>query len=157
MAGPYFQNFESEAFPTFENNPSWNWTISGNTTGSWERATNAASPNLSPIDNGDNSASFRIRSLEFIEAGETHTLMTPGIDLSDLNPPIRAYFDLAYAKRSGNTNDVIEVHVSDDCGRNWKRDGIENVMKTPMTYLPMAVVMSYSHTTHPVSIGSNKA
>ena len=121
MTGPYFQNFESEAFPTYENSPAWNWTISGNTTDSWERATNAASPNLSPIDNGDNSASFRIRSLEFIDAGETHTLMTPGIDLSDLDAPVRAYFDLAYANRSGNTNDILEVHVSDDCGRTWSK------------------------------------
>ena len=121
MTGPYFQNFESEEFPTFENNPSWNWTISGNVTESWERATNASSPNLSPIDNGDNSASFRIRSLEFIELGETHTLMTPGIDLSDLEAPARAYFDLAYARRSGNTNDILEVYISDDCGRTWTR------------------------------------
>ena len=121
MTGPYFQNFESEEFPTFENNPSWNWTISGNVTDSWERATNASSPNLSPIDNGDNSASFRIRSLEFVELGETHTLMTPGIDLTDLEAPARAYFDLAYARRSGNTNDILEVYISDDCGRTWTR------------------------------------
>ena len=121
MTGPYFQNFESEAFPTFENSPAASWTISGNITDSWERATNASSPNLSPIDNGNNSASFRVRSLEFIDAGETHTLMTPGIDLSDLDAPVRAYFDLAYAKRSGNTSDILEVHVSDDCGRTWSK------------------------------------
>ena len=121
MTGPYFQNFESEAFPTFENSPAASWTISGNITDSWERATNASSPNLSPIDNGNNSASFRVRSLEFIDAGETHTLMTPGIDLSDLDAPVRAYFDLAYAKRSGNTSDILEVHVSDDCGRTWTK------------------------------------
>ncbi|MDG2164510.1 MAG: M43 family zinc metalloprotease [Flavobacteriales bacterium] len=121
MTGPYFQNFESEGFPTFENSPASSWTISGNITDSWERATNASSPNLSPIDNGNNSASFRVRSLEFIDAGETHTLMTPGIDLSDLDAPVRAYFDLAYAKRSGNTSDILEVHVSDDCGRTWSK------------------------------------
>ena len=121
MTGPYFQNFESEAFPTFENSPAASWTISGNITDSWERATNASSPNLSPIDNGNNSASFRVRSLEFIDAGETHTLMTPGIDLSDLDAPVRAYFDVAYAKRSGNTSDILEVHVSDDCGRTWSK------------------------------------
>ena len=48
--------------------------ITGNVTDSWERVTNASSPNLSPIDNGENSASFRIRSLEFIDAGETSHL-----------------------------------------------------------------------------------
>ncbi|PDH47300.1 MAG: hypothetical protein CND86_03700 [Bacteroidetes bacterium MED-G21] len=121
MTGPYFQSFESEDFPTFENSPASSWTISGNITDSWERVTNASSPNISPINDGQNSASFRIRSLEFIDAGETHTLMTPGIDLSDLNAPVRAYFDLAYAKRSGNTSDILEVHVSDNCGRTWSK------------------------------------
>ncbi len=121
MTGPYFQNFESEEFPTFENNPSWNWTITGDVTDSWERVTSASSPNLSPIDNEENIASFRIRSLNFSEGGETRTLVTPGIDLSDLNGAVRAYFDLAYARRSGNTNDVLEVHVSDDCGRTWSK------------------------------------
>ena len=119
MTGPYFQNFEVEGFPTYENYPIANWTITGNITDSWERTTNATSPNLSPIDNGENTASFRIRSLDFIEAGETHSLVTPGIDLSNLNPPVRAYFDLAYARRSGNTNDLLEIHASDDCGRTW--------------------------------------
>jgi len=121
MTGPYFQNFETEGFPIYEDYPEANWMISGNVTDSWERVTNASSPNLSPIDNGENTASFRIRSLEFDDAGETHTLITPGIDLSDLDPPVRAYFDLAYAKRSGNTNDLLEVHVSDNCGRSWTR------------------------------------
>ena len=119
MTGPYFQNFEVEGFPTYENYPIANWTITGNITDSWERTTNASSPDLSPIDNGENTASFRIRSLDFIDAGETHSLVTPGIDLSDLNPPVRAYFDLAYARRSGNTNDLLEIHASDDCGRTW--------------------------------------
>ncbi len=119
MTGPYFQNFEVEGFPTYENYPIANWTITGNITDSWERTTNATSPDLSPIDNGENTASFRIRSLDFIDAGETHSLVTPGIDLSNLNPPVRAYFDLAYARRSGNTNDLLEIHASDDCGRTW--------------------------------------
>jgi PKD repeat protein len=121
MTGPYFQNFETEGFPIYEDSPVSNWMITGNVTDSWERVTNASSPNLSPIDNGVNAASFRIRSLEFIDAGETHSLISPGIDLSDLDPPVRAYFDLAYANRSGNTNDLLEVHVSDDCGRTWAR------------------------------------
>ena len=113
--------YSTESFPVYENTPNLDWTISGNITGSWERSTNASSPNLSPIDNDNNYASFRIRSIDFIDAGETHTLMTPGIDLSDIpsNTPVRAYFDLAYAKRTDNTNDILEVHVSKDCGRTW--------------------------------------
>ena len=70
MTGPYFQNFESEGFPIYADNPGANWMITGNTTDSWERVTNASSPNLSPIDNEENTASFRIRSLEFDDAAK---------------------------------------------------------------------------------------
>ena len=120
MTGPYFQNFETEGFPIYADNPAANWMITGNITDSWERVTNASSPNLSPIDNGENTASFRIRSLEFDDAGETHSLITPGIDLSDLNPQLELTLIL-HMQRSGNTNDLLEVHVSDDCGRTWTR------------------------------------
>ena len=133
-----------------------NWMITGNTTDSWERVTNASSPNLSPIDNGENTASFRIRSLEFDDAGETHSLITPGIDLSDLNPPVRAYFDLAYAKRSGNTNDLLEVHVVTIVVELGPEGGIENVMKILMIYLLMVAATLYSHILHQVLTGNNK-
>lgn len=121
IEGPYFQDFESEAFPTFDNSPEQNWLMSESDDDAWERTTNASSPDLSPINNGQNEASFRIRSLEFTEPGEIHSLITPGMDLSNINAPARAYFDLAYAKRTGNTNDLLEIFVSDDCGRTWTR------------------------------------
>jgi PKD repeat protein len=121
IEGPYFQDFESEAFPTFDNSPEQNWLMSESDDDAWERTTNASSPDLSPINNGQNEASFRIRSLAFTEPGEIHSLITPGMDLSNINAPARAYFDLAYAKRTGNTNDLLEIFVSDDCGRTWTR------------------------------------
>ena len=121
MTGPYFQNFESPGFPMFENNPTWNWTVSESEDPSWERTTEAASPNLSPIDNGENNASFRIRSSEFEQLEEKHILITPSIDLSDVSTPVRAYFDLAHARRNGNSNDLLLIHISDDCGRSWTK------------------------------------
>ena len=34
MTGPYFQNFETEGFPIYEDYPEANWMISGNVTDS---------------------------------------------------------------------------------------------------------------------------
>jgi len=121
MSAPYFQNFESHEFPTFDNNPHWNWTTSASEDPSWQRTTEVSSPNLSPIDNNINSASIRIRSSEFNQIGEKHILITPSIDLSNTLTPVRAYFDLAYARRNGNSNDNLKIYVSKDCGRTWTR------------------------------------
>ena len=121
MSAPYFQNFESSEFPTFENNPHWNWALSTSDDESWMRTTQAASPNLSPIDNGVNNASYRIRSSEFEQMGEVHTLLTPSIDLSNTSAPIRAYFDLAHARKNGNSDDQLLIHISDNCGRSWTK------------------------------------
>ena len=121
MSAPYFQNFESSEFPTFDNNPHWNWSLSASEDLTWERTTQASSPNLSPIDNGANNASYRIRSSEFDEMGEVHTLLTPSIDLSNTTTPIRGYFDLAHARKNGNSDDQLLIHVSDNCGRSWTK------------------------------------
>jgi PKD repeat protein len=112
MPAPYFQNFESDEFPTFDNNPHWNWTVSASEDPSWQRYT---------IENGVNNASFRIRSSEFGQLGKKHILITPSIDLSNTSSPVRAYFDLSHARRNGNSNDQLAVSVSKDCGRTWTK------------------------------------
>lgn len=118
---PYIQNFEAYEFPTFENNPHWNWSLSASEDDTWERTTEASSPNTTAIDNGVNNASYRIRSSEFEQLGEIHTLITPSIDLSNTSTPVRAYFDLAHARRNGNSSDLLRIHISDDCGRSWTK------------------------------------
>ena len=121
MSAPYFQNFESNDFPIYENNPNWSWILSTSEDQTWVRTTEASSPNLSPIDNGSNNASYRIRSSEFEQIGEVHTLLTPSIDLSNTSNPVRAYFDLAHARKNGNSNDQLIIYISDDCGRSWTK------------------------------------
>jgi len=119
MSAPYFQNFESNEFPTFESNPHWNWTVSTSEDQSWQWTTEASSPNLSPIDNDVNNASIRIRSSEFQQLGEKHVLITPNIDLSNTSSAVRAYFDLAYTKKHATSNDNLTIYVSNNCGRSW--------------------------------------
>ena len=118
---PYFQNFEVSSFPVFENNPNLNWLIYETVDPSWQRNTAASSSSFTAIDNGQNNASFRIRSSEFTQEAEKHVVITPSVDLSNSNPPVRLYFDLAYAKKNGNSLDNLIIYVSDDCGRTWTK------------------------------------
>lgn len=120
MSSPYIQNFESSLFPNFTNE-NWNWTISEMEDPTWHRTTDAASPNLTSIDDGENIASIRIRSDEFDEEGAIHTMITPTIDLSHVSGSLKAYFDLAYARKNPNTDDELRIYVSIDCGRTWTK------------------------------------
>ncbi len=121
MQYPYFQNFEVNSFPLFEDNPNANWTLFPTIDVSWNRTLLASSPNFTAIDNGLNSASFRIRSADFSQDGEKHVIVTPSIDLSNTSPPLRAYFDLAYARKNGNSLDNLVIYASDNCGRTWTK------------------------------------
>ena len=121
MQYPYFQNFEENSFPLFDNNPNANWTLLPTVDESWSRTLLASSPNFTAIDNGSNNASFRIRSADFTQDGEKHIITTPSIDLSNTSPPLRAYFDLAYARKNGNSLDNLVIYASDNCGRTWTK------------------------------------
>lgn len=121
---PYFETFESSSFPNNANDE-LDWTIEApSNSDSWQRTTAASSPNVSPITaNGLNSASIRIRTSDFDSNDEIHTLTTPSIDLSNISngESIRAYFDIAYAKKTLATNDNLSIYISNDCGRIWSK------------------------------------
>lgn len=130
MGAPYIQNFESSTFPNFTNENA-NWTIYEMEDPTWHRTTEAASSELSPIDMGENLASMRIRSDEFETEGGIHTMITPTIDLSDISGSVRAYFDIAYARKNPSSDDELRIYVSSDCGRSWTKrftKGTENMI-----------------------------
>ena len=120
IEGPYFESYEITSFPTYQNNSNLNWTIMPTEDPSWQRTNNVSSPNILPIAN-ENNASIRIRSSVFETLGETHTLITPSVDLSNSSAPLRAYFDLAHARRNGNSDDNLVISISNNCGRTWTK------------------------------------
>lgn len=112
---PYYQTFEG----TFPEHPinELSWIVINTDSATWETTNDAASPNV-PAHQEINNRSIRIRSSYFTQEGETHTLISPSMDLSSLNSAL-LYFDLAYAKRNDFTADNLSISVSDNCGVSW--------------------------------------
>jgi PKD repeat protein len=110
---PMIQSFETSTFPYFGNNPDVDWRILPTIDDTWARTTDAAS-------NGS-LASLKIRSNDFTQLSEVHTLIAPSIDLTEASSPLRMYFDLAYAKRNSSSMDELKVYVSTNCGKSWTK------------------------------------
>lgn len=103
------ESFENNNFPIQENlNLQWE-ILEQETESTWERSEEAAS-------NGE--ASMRIRS-RFFSGENKHSLYTPFVDLGPYQTPVKLYFDYAYAKRNGQSDDLLRILISDDCGLSW--------------------------------------
>jgi len=103
------ESFESNEFPV-TSNPLSDWEILEQITeNTWNRTETAASNGV---------ASMRIRS-RFFSGENEHNLYSPFINLSNYQTPVRLYFDYAYAKRNSQSDDLLRILVSDDCGLSW--------------------------------------
>jgi len=108
------ESFENINFP---NNTSANleWTIqSPEDEISWTR---------SPISSTTSSGSVRIRS-RYFDCYQKHYLYTPNLDLTNfslgMGEPLKIWFDLAYGKRNNQTDDLLKISYSKDCGETWQ-------------------------------------
>ena len=103
------EGFENNSFPN-QSNSGLPWSImEQETETTWNRTEIASS---------EGGASMRIRS-RFFSGENLHNLYTPFIDLGSFTNPVRIYFDYAYAKRNNQTEDLLRILVSDDCGLTW--------------------------------------
>lgn len=71
-------------------------------------------------DAGFNSPSSIYLRNRFVISGREDDIMTNTMNILDVEDAILS-FDFAYAKRSANNDDILEVYVSKDCGVNWTR------------------------------------
>ena len=102
--------FQSNQFPINPDNADENWYIDEDSqTYGWDW--NSASSTSEP-------GSIRIRSSVFGD-DKLKNLYSPIFDLTNVPSPCFMYYDYAYAKRSPNSNDILRIRVSDDCGTNW--------------------------------------
>ena len=102
--------FQSNLFPVNPDNEDENWYIDANSQAygwDWNSASSTSEP-----------GSIRIRSSVFGD-NKLKNLYSPIFDLTNVPSPCFMYYDYAYAKKSPNSNDVLRVRVSDDCGMNW--------------------------------------
>jgi PKD repeat protein len=102
--------FQSNQFPINPDNEDENWYIDENSqTYGWDW--NSASST-------SEAGSIRIRSSVFGD-DKLKNLYSPIFDLTNVPSPCFMYYDYAYAKKSPNSDDILRVRVSDDCGTNW--------------------------------------
>lgn len=108
------ESFQNTSFP-INNDPSLSWSIIGpETETSWART---------PISSTSTTGSVRIRS-RFFDCYKTHYLYTPNLDLINfglgVGEPLKIWFDLAYGKRNNDTDDLLVISYSKDCGKTWQ-------------------------------------
>jgi PKD repeat protein len=103
---PYIEDFDAANTP-FDANIQPRWAIRATEDVTWV------------MDTTNGNRALKIKSKSFEKRGQKHSILTPNINLSDTQTPIAAYFDIAHAKRNGNSDDLLKVSVSDDCGKNW--------------------------------------
>lgn len=95
------------------NFPPANWTNSNSNSGpSWTRAVNAGANNIAPL------ASAKYDFFNNSKVGDVDELYLPPSNLTGTTVPSLS-FVYAYAQRNANSNDKLDVLVSDDCGANW--------------------------------------
>ncbi|MBI4931874.1 MAG: T9SS type A sorting domain-containing protein [Bacteroidetes bacterium] len=99
LQAPVQEGFVSAAFPPT------NWTIE-NSSSLLSRSTAAGG--------FGNSAESMISNFYSISSG-TDMLISSFLDFQNINPPIRLYFDVAYATYSPSYNDTLAVDLFDDC------------------------------------------
>jgi hypothetical protein len=103
---PVAEDFALGAFPPLK----WSFSNPDGGTG-WTRVINAGGFNLSL-----QSAKYDFFSNSVI--GDVDELYLPPMDLSGTAAPILS-FEYAYAQKTINSNDKLEVLVSSDCGATW--------------------------------------
>lgn len=121
---------------SFATYPPANWVVSNSNAGtSWSRAVNAGGFNIVPL------ASTKYDFFNNSVIGDVDELFLPPSDLSGSNTPVLT-FDLAYAQRTSNSNDQLDVLVSDDCGANWSNvyskagNNLATAFATASSYVP---------------------
>jgi len=108
------ESFESNQFP-LSNSPSLSWSIDApEDETSWTRTYLAST---------QGTASIRIRS-RYFDCNRKHILYSPNLDLTNyglgVGEPLKLLFDLAYGKRNNQTEDLLVVSYSKNCGETWQ-------------------------------------
>ena len=123
---------EDFALPNF---PPVKWAaVNSNSGPSWTRVTNAGGYNLS-------TQSTRYDFFNNKVIGDIDELFITPMNLSGTAAPVLS-FDYAYAQRDANSNDKLEVMVSNNCGSSWTNvyssSGytLATALPMPMAYLP---------------------
>ena len=108
------ESFSNTQFPV-NPDPSLSWTI--------QNPTNETTWMRSPLSANSNTGSVRIRS-RYFECNQKHYLYTPTLNLNNyglgIGEPLKLLFDLAYGQRNNQSDDLLVISYSKDCGNTWQ-------------------------------------
>tara|TARA_B100001250_G_C19793790_1_gene787804 strand:- start:45 stop:1976 length:1932 start_codon:yes stop_codon:yes gene_type:complete len=108
------EDFINTQFPV-NIDPSLSWSI--------DAPANETSWTRTPVSSTSTTGSVKIRS-RYFDCYNKHYLYTPNLDLSNfglgVGEPLRLWFDLAYGKRNNQTDDLLVISYSKDCGQTWQ-------------------------------------
>lgn len=108
IVSPFVESFENASFPNVNPESFNNWTIIGQQS-AFARTTNAAVTGAASLQYVNGAVS----------EGSITELVSPSIDFSNVSSPATVTFKVAYAQRNVNTNDRLQMFVSNNCGRTW--------------------------------------
>ncbi|MCF8464303.1 MAG: PKD domain-containing protein [Flavobacteriales bacterium] len=110
LTGPFEEGMEDSSFPNNSGADS-DWSIDSPGGLTWQRSTTAFS---------SGAASVRI-NLRSITAGNSHSLISPAIDMSDVaSADAEMTFMLAHSNRNSTSHsERLRVYVSRNCGETW--------------------------------------
>ncbi|RAK70139.1 M43 family zinc metalloprotease [Hymenobacter edaphi] len=110
---PYAQTFEDNTWLVNPTDADRNWRNEGGAE-RWTRVTPANGPSL------PGSSALRLRPVN-INPGTSTTLYSPLFNLTAVGGvnDYQVAFDYAYARLTANSNDVLRVAFSADCGVSW--------------------------------------
>ncbi|UPT65814.1 MAG: M43 family zinc metalloprotease [Sphingobacteriales bacterium JAD_PAG50586_3] len=107
---PLIEGFETAQFPVNPSNNLLNWEISPTTGTTWTRTTTAAATG---------SASISV-NCALLDSSEKREFLSPVMDMTTTTQsPLELTFKVAY-RYNGNTNDVLKVYISTNCGETWQ-------------------------------------
>ncbi len=106
IVAPILYNMEDADFPNYGNDLQNRWNFVNNENSNWESYTL----------NGNTA--FRIKNQKNTY-GTKNSIISPNINLANIDNPDYIYFDYAFAQRNSSNYDELKVLVSINCGKSW--------------------------------------
>jgi hypothetical protein len=120
--------------------PPAKWTVVNADNGpSWSRVGSVGSYDLTPF------GAFKYDFFDNTVIGDKDELYLPPINLSGATDP-QMSFDMAYAQRTANSDDALDIFASDDCGTTWT-----NVYNSHGAALATAALNAFAYTPDPTN------
>jgi len=106
IIAPVFYDMEDAEFPNLSSNIQKHWQFENEGSANWE------------VNKANGNTAFRILNTSN-EVKSKNSIISPNINLMNIDNPEYIYFNWAYAQRETTNMDELKVYVSNNAGKNW--------------------------------------